>query len=658
MKLIPIPRGVTPIVNKELRPLLRGQRSFWLLLAALLAAGTVFLCYWNSTAAQSGNIGQAAYAGRRIFCNIALTLLVLLGLVSPVITATAVASERENNTLDLLLATGLAPWRILAGKLTASLAYQFIFTLCMLPILTLTLMLGGVGPDEIVFATLMIVTTVLTYGMIGLAVSCRLRKSASALALTLMIILSLALFIVGGAELFRGFRMLDEETFRLTIPLSPVATMLETNMQMERSQRVISMAPGTIPQLSPGVPSLLSAINQSFFDLLQIGTLQAHLALQAVLFIGSWLLALTGLRRRGADRHAVARRIIDDPAELLRRRKTWPYYLIDPQRRAQRIGDRQNPVYVKEQRVGSLARPHVLLRLCYLGALLSIPLGLPMISTQRADALPWLALGMLLPLALFILILAAGTLSREREEKTLDLLRVTPLSAWLILRAKFTIVLRFVLFLSLSMLVTPLILMVWSVLRTHRMHTTNSMEMVPLDAAGTIVLALLFTLAYTSFYTTLGLYCSSRCRRNATAVVLSFVLAIGLGASPFLIHQLDTLAIRMTQPKIVSVLSGAKVFAGRPRPRFLTRIENPPFDYERSRIHDAAKFYVDYLGPVLSPIYYLQFNPGYMRTHPESDHPLTHWDEWPTALTHALLVLSLAWLLLRLTALRLSRMRQ
>ena len=631
--------GITSIVNKELRPLLRAPRSFWLLITALLAAGGVFFKCWLTTTSHAGNAADAAYFGRTIFFAVAVALLVALGLVSPILTATAIASERENNTLDLLLATGLSPWRILVGKLTASLAYQVVFVVCMLPVLTLTLLLGGVGADEIALVTLIILTTVLTYGMLGLAVSCRLRKAASALALTLLIVLSLALFICGGAGIFMNFHMLDGDTFQATFPLSPGATLLQMTEIMVRGQVQYFNRRGNSMPVTIG-----------FVDLMKIGTFQAHLALQAVLFVGSWFVALRGLRRRGAERHATARKIIDDPALLAQRRKRFPYYLVDPLRRAQRIGDRQNPVYVKELRVGSLARPQVLLRLCYVGAILSIPFGIGFLNSERFAALRWLGLGLLAPLSLFILILAAGTLGREREEHTLDLLRATPLSAAAIVRAKFLAVMRFVCFLSLSMLVTPLVLMAWSWIPLTQFRKVFSQELAVITNPATIVLALAFTLSYAAFYTALGLYCSSRCRRNATAVVLSFVLAGGLSVTPFLARGLDQWAIELTTPHYG--------IQSMPQPPL-----RPGYDYSASSLHWAVSAGIERIGPVISPPFYFAVpDPDAGGTYQQQRvykmyFPVQHRrDQWGKILLHASLILGLAWLLLHLTARRLPRL--
>ncbi|MBI3894112.1 MAG: cbb3-type cytochrome c oxidase subunit I [Candidatus Wallbacteria bacterium] len=86
------------------------------------------------------------------------------------------------------------------------------------------------------------------------------------------------------------------------------------------------------------------------------------------------LVAWIGLSKPESARVMIAPKIIDDAAVLQRRRKRWPYYLIDPLARAHEIKDRQNPVWVKEQRVGFLAKTPVLIRLTYVGMFISLML--------------------------------------------------------------------------------------------------------------------------------------------------------------------------------------------------------------------------------------------------------------------------------------------
>lgn len=250
----------SPLIAKELRPLLRSRRAFWLLLLALLASGGTFGFIWLNYV-ENVSASTAAFFGRLLFFIVSGVLLGVLGLVSPILTATAIASEREHNTLDLLVATGLSRRRILLGKLAASLAYQFIFILCMLPVLILPFHLGGIGGDEIIFAVLLIAVSVLTYGMLGLAVSCWVRRSAAALVLTLLLVLLLTVIIPVAGQILESFNIIDREVGDWGFPFSPLAVMekLVTDFFSNLNSYTVnsSVAPRGYSGPAPLVPALI-----------------------------------------------------------------------------------------------------------------------------------------------------------------------------------------------------------------------------------------------------------------------------------------------------------------------------------------------------------------------------------------------------------------
>src|SRR5262249_2671439 len=71
-------------------------------------------------------------------------------LLTPGVTAGAVAEEKERRTLDCLLTTQLRGHEIVLGKLVARLAYMVLLVLAALPVLILLFVLGGISPLLIV----------------------------------------------------------------------------------------------------------------------------------------------------------------------------------------------------------------------------------------------------------------------------------------------------------------------------------------------------------------------------------------------------------------------------------------------------------------------------------------------------------------------------
>jgi ABC-type transport system involved in multi-copper enzyme maturation permease subunit len=115
-------------------------------------------------------------------------------LVGPVFSAGSVTSERERETLDLLLTTVITPWQILWGKLIAGLRVSSVLTLFLVwPVLLACVMVSVYWTNLLaVIAYLAIVLlTCLTTAMIALFCSVLFKKTPQALMTTYLAIIVL-----------------------------------------------------------------------------------------------------------------------------------------------------------------------------------------------------------------------------------------------------------------------------------------------------------------------------------------------------------------------------------------------------------------------------------------------------------------------------------
>jgi ABC-type transport system involved in multi-copper enzyme maturation permease subunit len=109
--------GANPVYDKEMRSELFGQGTLMLRLVVQLSMFlalplmAVCLYMWPQWAPW--------YTGYVLLFNM---------LVGPVFSAGSITSERERQTLELLLTTTLSPWQILWGKLVASLRISTVLT--------------------------------------------------------------------------------------------------------------------------------------------------------------------------------------------------------------------------------------------------------------------------------------------------------------------------------------------------------------------------------------------------------------------------------------------------------------------------------------------------------------------------------------------------
>ncbi len=172
-----------PIVAKEYRSRMRTWRSPLAMTVYILLLGGVGWAIFASTAAtarNSFNGAQAANYGQILFLWLILFQMVLLAFITPALTAGAVSSERERQTIDLLFVTKLPAFSILWGKLLASMSFVILLLLLSIPIFSLVFLFGGIELDQVVIAFLVTAVAALTLGIIGLACSTAFKRTLPA----------------------------------------------------------------------------------------------------------------------------------------------------------------------------------------------------------------------------------------------------------------------------------------------------------------------------------------------------------------------------------------------------------------------------------------------------------------------------------------------
>ena len=189
-------REINPVLVKELRGRMRGPRAFVLLTIYLLILGGVTLLIY---AAVGSSPGSDLNAGRRIgkwlFLTIATVALIEVCVITPALTAGAIAGEKERQTYDLLVASLLSPWQIAWGKLGSALAFALLLILAVLPVMSLAFLFGGVTLAEVLIALAGLITTAVFYASVGLFWSAVMRGTLGATILSLGSIILMLLMI-------------------------------------------------------------------------------------------------------------------------------------------------------------------------------------------------------------------------------------------------------------------------------------------------------------------------------------------------------------------------------------------------------------------------------------------------------------------------------
>lgn len=391
-----------PVLQRELLFNLRRSQAFLILAAYIVVVAGIVLLAWP----QGENIRlDDSSRARRLFDLFMIGQFVLVSLLTPAIASGSVAGEKERKTYEMLLASPLRPAAILLGKLISALCYLAVLIFSTLPIVMICLPLGGVNFFELIAAYVLLTIATGTFGMISLACSTYFQRTASALVVSYLLILPVAIL---GSLLWSALGEADTSTVRLVLALFIVP----------------------------------------------VG---------ACFLWGTLFFAICGRLLYPPDLGSEGKEVVDEEHELAHavgmviQRDQFPDNLFAPSRRTDLMSDSANPVFDKELRSEIFSGGTLMARLVIqVSMFLAIPLMAIFLFFQPQWAAYYVSYVILFNL-LVGPVFMAGSITSERERETLDLLLTTNLTASQILWPKWLAGLRVSTVLT-SFLTPPLIL--------------------------------------------------------------------------------------------------------------------------------------------------------------------------------------------------------
>jgi ABC-2 type transport system permease protein len=190
--------GISAIIVKELRGRMRGRRAFVIITIhiLLLAVFAWMLMRINEERTSGLSFGSevnyaSAAIGRGIFVGLMLLQTLMVAVLAPAATSGAISSEREHQTLDLLAVTPISSIAIVLGKLASALAWLFVLILASIPVTALVFVFGGVAPDDMIRAYIVLFATVIGLGSVGIFFSTLTRRTGASTGLTFVATLAL-----------------------------------------------------------------------------------------------------------------------------------------------------------------------------------------------------------------------------------------------------------------------------------------------------------------------------------------------------------------------------------------------------------------------------------------------------------------------------------
>lgn len=483
-----------PIFHREIKTSLRDWKIIVLILGFLFLLGNILLFLWPAT----GVFSMASDSSMQIFTIFLMSNLALIILLVPALTSPSITTERENNSFDLLFTSLLTPGEILRGKLAAAITMILMVVIVSTPVAALCALSGGIGPALLMRAYAVIVMSALTYGILGLALSALCRRTFTALVLSYLGVAFLAgatwlpyslmgrLYKLRGLWLFIRALSPFDAMYSLIFPeryaLSQLSR-LSTDPLFTFHIHMVGMAillcfflfvfckyvlsapkPGSVYNwialalclliiplavIEVYVLKLVFAPGASIEAMGALGSLMdgqdphfaGKVAAMCVAADTLWILVIYSMfvmaKTEGEKYHDQ----FSDTQTMVKRKLSWPFYLIDPLKRRKLIGRFRNPVYVAELRSKIFGKPKFIIRAlaaCIITSLLLLLLVCFQYATAlRPDTVRWAAVLFQIGIvAILAPAISSGSITDEVTSRTMLMLRMTPLSAMSVVYGK------------------------------------------------------------------------------------------------------------------------------------------------------------------------------------------------------------------------------
>lgn len=556
---------VGPIFGYELVRIARRGRYFLIRgVCACLLAGVVLAMHWGwSQGYDNGRVPPGAMSAFAehvlvVFLGLQFALGVLL---TPVYTASAVTDEKERNTLVFLLASDLRGYELVLGKFAARLTNVLLLLCVGLPILGLLELLGGVELAVVVSGFVALLAMVISLAALSILFSVYARRSRTAVIGTYLLILAY-LFLSQLTytlmfDVLRG-QILDVELLRTDPPIT-----FGSLIYAQAAGNPLILARMYAQEMAAGTP-----LGEVLWDLAR------HYA-AFTLLVAAICLVWAILRVR-----AVGLRELSGANTGFRR---------GPRARPRWLSVGNRPLLWKELHTGRTTWRHsfgqffvFVLALFTIALPLYVGLGhVSEISWWQGDkgfiapmvaAVSWTAACCAL---LGVLLRAAGSVSGERDQQTMDCLLTTPNSAESILFAKW-----------LGTLFGSRGVWLWL--------TVLWVEGYWLSGRALLNLPLLFLLwlVFAAFYAALGLWFSVVCRTSLRAMSAALLAGAAVTAGHWLLWIGYYPFVLMTAEPPQTVARLARWHVAFTPPMVLTVTGSSLTDLEQS----VAEWVTSYLG--------------------------------------------------------------
>lgn len=217
---------VNPVLRNESKISVRSIKFTLMIFAYISVLSVAVMIYYSSVNEAIFSNGLYLESSKLFYVVMALGQAILLLFIVPALSSTAICSEREKQTLDILLSSKLTPFQIIIGKVSASSLRVIILIISTMPLYAIGAIIGVVKISNILSLIVFFIVNTIFVSSIGVFVSTYIKTSkvSTALSYALVLFIYIGIIVITWAILMiTVYKMSMSGNTLITVPkASPI----------------------------------------------------------------------------------------------------------------------------------------------------------------------------------------------------------------------------------------------------------------------------------------------------------------------------------------------------------------------------------------------------------------------------------------------------
>lgn len=187
---------VNPVLRNESKIAVRSIKFTLMIFAYIAVLSVAVMIYYSSVNEAIFSNGLYLESSKLFYVVMALGQAILLLFIVPALSSTSICSEREKQTLDILLSSKLTPIQIIIGKVSASSLRVIILIISTMPLYAIGSLTGVIKISNILELIVFFIVNTIFVSSIGVFISTCAKTSKVSTTLSYALVLAIYMGII------------------------------------------------------------------------------------------------------------------------------------------------------------------------------------------------------------------------------------------------------------------------------------------------------------------------------------------------------------------------------------------------------------------------------------------------------------------------------